>query len=167
MIAGSDERVRRLAANLSSHSGRFITTGGDPLNSDDAFRAAQYLEAQKQHKKDVGCGEQGRERLELVQVSRSGEGVFTMEKEAKDFWKKDWESLIRFGVKFKDRDAPFTAILKKDILFRCHYYIEHLQDLVEDEENHIAKPIKNNLLTVNSTNRATLAACLPLLAKSS
>jgi hypothetical protein len=26
-IAGSDERVRRLAPNLSSHSERFITTG--------------------------------------------------------------------------------------------------------------------------------------------
>ena len=61
-------------------------------------------------------------------------------KEAKDLSMKDLEAVIRIGVKLKDWDAPFTVILKKDIPFLCHYYIEHLQDVVEDEENHIAKP---------------------------
>jgi organic radical activating enzyme len=136
-IAGSDERVRRLATNLSSHSGRFIITGGEPLNSDDAFRAAQYLEAQKRHKKDIAANKAEKD---MYKYQEAAKGVLTMEKEAKDLSKKDWDALIRFGVKLKDLDAPFTAILKKDIPFLCHYYIEHLQDLVEDEENHIAKP---------------------------
>ena len=67
-----------------------------------------------------------------------------MEKEAKDFSKKEWEALIRFGVKLKDRDAPFMTILKgysvSLSLFTITSSIEHLQELVEDDKNHISKP---------------------------
>lgn len=63
-----------------------------------------------------------------------------MEKEAKDLSMKDLEAVIRIDVKLKDWDAPFTAIMKKDLSFLCHHYIEHLQELVEGEENHVAKP---------------------------
>jgi hypothetical protein len=107
------------------------------VTSDDAFRAAQYLEAQKQHKKEVAANKAEKD---LYKYQEATKGVLTMEKKAKHLSKKDWEALIRFVVKLKDRDAPFTAILKKDLSFLCHYYIEHLQDLVQVEENHIAKP---------------------------
>lgn len=97
-----------------------MTTGGEPFNSDDAFRAAQYLEAQKQHRKDVEANKAEKD-LYKYKNQEAAKGVLVMEKEAKDLSKKEWEALIRFGVKLKDRDAPFMTILKKDIPFLCHY----------------------------------------------
>jgi hypothetical protein len=122
--------LQRIRVRIQSDSLQLVA-------SDDAFRASQYLEAQKQHKRDVAANKAEKD---LYKYQEAAKGVLKMEKEAKDLSKKDWETLIRFGVKLKNQDAPFTAILKKDISFLCHYYIEHLQDLVEDEENHIAKP---------------------------
>jgi allophanate hydrolase subunit 2 len=89
MISSSDQRIRRLAAYMSSHLGRFITTGGEPLKSDDAFRAAQYLEAQKQDKKDVAANKAEKY---LYKYQEAAKGVLAMEKEAKDLSKKDWEA---------------------------------------------------------------------------
>jgi hypothetical protein len=105
--------------------------------SDDAFRAAQNLEAQKQHKRDVAANKAEKD---FYKYQEAAKGVLTMEKEAKHLSMKDWESVIQIGVKLKDWDTSFTAIVKKELSFLCHYYIEHLQELVEGEENHIAKP---------------------------
>jgi phage terminase Nu1 subunit (DNA packaging protein) len=67
--------------------------------SDDAFRAAHYLEAQKQHKRDVAANKAEKD---LCESQEAAKGVLTMEKEAKDFSLKDWETVIRIGVKLKD-----------------------------------------------------------------
>ena len=50
------------------------------------------------------------------------------------------KALVRFGVKLKDRGVPFTEILNKNLSSLRDYYLEHLQDLVEDEDCHIEKP---------------------------
>jgi hypothetical protein len=44
------------------------------------------------------------------------------------------------SLKLKDRGAPFTEILNKNLSSLRDYYVEHLQDLVEDEDCHIEKP---------------------------
>ena len=87
------------------------------MASDDAFRASQYLEAQTQHKRDVAANKAEKD---LCKYQEAAKGVLTTEKEAKDLSMKDWEAVIRIGVKLKDWDAPFTVILKKDIPFLCH-----------------------------------------------
>jgi hypothetical protein len=104
--------------------------------SDEAFRAAQYLEAQQRQKRDAAANKAEKD---LNKYQEAAKGVLTMEKEAKDLSMKDLEAMIRTGVKLKEWDAPFTAIVKTDLSFLCHYYIEHLQELVEGEENHVAK----------------------------
>ena len=39
---GSDEQIRVLDVNFTSHSERSIKTAGEPLNFDDIFRASEF-----------------------------------------------------------------------------------------------------------------------------
>jgi hypothetical protein len=88
----------------------------EQVASDDAFRAAQYLEAQKEHKRDVAANKAEKD---LYKYQEAAKGVLTMKKEAKDLSMKDWEAVIRIGVKtqglgcafYSDREeGPFVSL---------------------------------------------------------
>lgn len=135
---GTDDRIRRLAVNLNSHSERFIKTGGQPLNSDDFFRAIRYQEACEEHEAAVTAN---KVENELFKYQEKALAVLAKNKPLQELNKKDeLDHLIRFGVKLQDRRAAFTLILKKNRDGCRNYYAQHLKELVEDESLRIEKP---------------------------
>lgn len=135
---GSDERIRRLAVNLTSHGERFIKTGGQPLNSDDFFRACAYKDAGVEHKQRLKELETHKELYEYqkkaVAVLGLGKTVAQMKRSG------ELEHLIRFGCRLSDANAPFTQVLKLNVANLRSYYVNNLQCLVEDESLRVEEP---------------------------
>jgi hypothetical protein len=59
---------------------------------------------------------------EMYKYQEAALEVFAKGKQVQDLKKDDLKALVRFGVKLKDRCAPFTEILKKNLSSLCDYY---------------------------------------------